>query len=247
VKDLFSAQAEAYKKFRPVYPMALYEYIVSFVENQNNALDVATGNGQAAVALAPYFKNVIGTDISAAQLTNAEAAANVAYVQCAAEQTFFEPYTFDLITVAQAYHWFQHDAFAAEAVRIAKPGAVIAIWLYDRFTTANKKLNELMDDFYFNIVGPYWDGARKHVDDHYTSLPFPFERLPSRSFVIEATWTRAQLTGYLSSWSAVQHYINVHNTSPLLLIQETLEQVMERDTIAVQFPIYLHLGRIPAA
>lgn len=243
-KDLFSAQADAYKKYRPVYPKALYDYIVSFVETHDAALDVATGNGQAAVALAAYFKKVIATDISAAQLANAEQHDKVEYRQCAAEQTFLDPHTFDLITVAQAYHWLQHETFAAEAARIAKPGAVMAVWLYDRFETAHKALNELMNVFYFNVVGPYWDDARKSIDDHYLNLPFPYKPLPTRPFFIDATWTKAALLGYLSSWSSVQKYMQVNGASPLTVIQEELNRIWTFEKVAVRFPIYLYLGRI---
>lgn len=244
MKDLFSAQAEAYKKFRPVYPQALYEYIFSFVQERDCALDVATGNGQAAVALANFFKKVYGIDISAAQLENAEQRENIEYIERVAEQTFFKPHTFDLITVAQAYHWLQHDAFAREVTRIAKKGAVVAVWVYDRFETNNAELNALMDKFYFDIVGPYWDAARKHVDTHYANLPFPYERLPERTFYIEANWTKAWLLGYLSSWSSVQHYINANGASPLSLIQDKVDQLIGERIIPVRFPIYLRIGRV---
>lgn len=244
MKDLFSAQAVAYKKFRPVYPSALYEYILSFVKERNCALDVATGNGQAATVLANYFQKVYATDISAAQLANAEVKENIEYVQGAAEQTFFNPHTFDLITVAQAYHWIQHDAFAAEVKRIAKRDAVVAIWVYDRFESDHVALNALMDHFYFGIVGPYWDVARKHVDNHYNDLPFPFTPLPAQPFFIATTWTKADLLGYLSSWSSVQKYIQVNGSSPLPLIETELNDLMRSMSIPIRFPIYLHLGRV---
>lgn len=246
MKDLFSTQADAYKKFRPVYPQALYDYIISFVNNRDAALDVATGNGQAALVLADYFTKVYATDISAAQLANAEKKQKVEYIKSSAEQTFFNPHTFDLITVAQAYHWFDHKTFATEATRIAKQNAVIAVWLYDRFTTNNAALNSLMDVFYFDVTGPYWDSARTHVDNHYNDLPFPYKRLPSQSFFIEAVWTKQALLGYLSSWSSVQKYIEVHQASPLLLIQEQLDTLWTFEKVSVRFPIYLHLGRINA-
>lgn len=244
MKDLFSEQADAYKQFRPVYPQALYDYILSFVSERECALDVATGNGQAAVVLARYFNKVYGIDISAAQLKNAEPKENIEYLERAAEQTFLKPHTFDLITVAQAYHWLQHEVFAQEVERVAKKGAVIAVWVYDRFETNNADLNALMDDFYFNIVGPYWDAARKDVDTHYVNLPFPYKPLPERTFYIEASWTKAQLLGYLSSWSSVQHYIKANGTSPLQLIQDQVEQLMGECIIPVRFPIYLRIGRV---
>lgn len=245
MKDLFSTQADAYKKFRPVYPQALYDYIFSFVNSRDMALDVATGNGQAAVVLANFFKTVYATDISTAQLANAEQRDNITYMECAAEQTPFKPHMFDLITVAQAYHWLQHDAFAAEVTRIAKRGAVIAVWVYDRFETDDLALNRLMDLFYFDVIGPYWDEARKHVDAHYNDLSFPYAPLPTRPFFIEAIWTKEDLLGYLSSWSSVQQYIQVHGTSPLPLIQSELHNLIGAAPIAVRFPIYLHIGRVP--
>lgn len=244
MKDLFSAQAGAYKKFRPVYPQALYEYILTYVTERECALDVATGNGQAAVVLANYFENVYATDISAAQLANAEKKKNIKYVQCAAEQSFLKPHTVDLITVAQAYHWLQHEAFAIEVKRIARQDAVIAVWLYDRFETTNAALNCLMDDFYFTIVGPYWDEARRHVDKHYNDLPFPYEPLPTRPFFIEMTWAKADILGYLASWSSVQRYIQVNGVSPLPLIQNETERLLRNESIAVRFPVYLQLGRV---
>jgi ubiquinone/menaquinone biosynthesis C-methylase UbiE len=244
VKDFFSTQSEAYKKYRPVYPQALYDYIVSFVETKNKALDVATGNGQAAIALAGYFNQVTGIDISSTQLAQAEKKHNIEYHHSAAEQTFFKPHTFDLITVAQAYHWLQHEAFATEAARIARPGSVMAVWGYDRFQTGNKALNHVMDVFYNDIVGPYWDDARKSVDNHYQDLPFPYDPLPTRSFAIEASWRKEQLLGYLWSWSAVQQYIQVHGTSPILLIQDEVTALLGNAAIHVKFPLFLLLGRI---
>lgn len=244
MKDLFSAQADAYKKFRPVYPQALYDYILSFVAERECGLDVATGNGQAAVVLATYFKKVYAIDTSAAQLKNAEPKNNIEYFECAAEHTFFKPHTFDLITVAQAYHWLQHEAFAQEAKRIAKRDAVVAVWVYDRFETDNKALNDLMNLFYFDIVGPYWDAGRKAVDNHYADLPFPYQPLPRQTFYIELTWTKAQIAGYLSSWSAVQSYIQKNGHSPVSLIQKELDTLLGEAAIQLQFPIYLRIGRI---
>src|SRR3954468_4081905 len=100
-KDLFSKQSDVYAKFRPTYPKELFEYILSFVQQRNSAWDCATGNGQAAVMLSDYFKNVEATDISEAQLANAVQKENINYRISPAEQTPFDDNTFDLVTVAQ--------------------------------------------------------------------------------------------------------------------------------------------------
>lgn len=245
MKDLFSKQAGAYSVYRPTYPSALYDHIVSFVAARNIAWDCATGNGQAAVALANYFKKVCATDMSAAQLAKAVQKDNIEYLQCPAEKTPFAGDTFDLVTVAQAYHWLNHEAFHAEVKRVAKQNAVVAIWMYDRFKSGKKDLNDLMDDFYYNIIGSYWDEGRRLIDNHYSTLPFPYEPLPVPQLFIKSIWTKQHLLGYLSSWSAVQNYIQANQSDPVLLIQERLNNCLKDEaTFEIEFPLHLLLGRV---
>jgi len=103
-KDLFSTQSDLYAKYRPTYPKELYDHILSFVKEKNTAWDCATGNGQAAVVLADHFKKVVATDISSAQIDKAVIKENIEYLVCPAESNPFTDNTFDLVTVAQAYH-----------------------------------------------------------------------------------------------------------------------------------------------
>ncbi len=79
VEDHFSAHAAEYAKFRPGYPRELFDYLASLVRMRERAWDCATGNGQAAIGLAKYFREVIATDASTQQLAKASPVANVAY------------------------------------------------------------------------------------------------------------------------------------------------------------------------
>jgi len=242
-KDLFSAQSDLYAKYRPDYPKELYDHILSFVKEKNIAWDCATGNGQAAVVLANHFKKVIATDISAAQIENAVLKENIEYIVCPAESTLFADNTFDLVTVAQAYHWFKWDAFKKEVTRVCKPGAVIAVWMYDR--TAIEKVEPVVHDFYKNIAGPYWDDERKYVDEKYTTVDFDFELLPVKEFKPVLLWQRENLLGYISTWSAVQKYIKTNGRSPLAIIEAEIKKLWPEDEIKeVVFPVYLKLGRV---
>jgi ubiquinone/menaquinone biosynthesis C-methylase UbiE len=244
-KDLFSNHATVYSKFRPSYPKELFEYIISFVEEKNTAWDCATGNGQAAAILSDYFTQVEATDISNAQIKNAIQRKNITYSICTAEQTFFPDNTFNLITVAQAYHWLHWDTFKVEATRVAKPNAVVAIWMYNRFSTDNDKLNELYNHFYLNITDSYWEPERKYVDEKYKTVKFDFEELPAKKFITTLEWTKENFEGYLTSWSAVQKYIKLNGASPLQLIKKELDKIWSDDeTKVVRFPIYLRVGRI---
>jgi len=71
MKDNFSNQSFLYAKFRPSYPAALFEFILSLVPDKQSAWDCGTGNGQIAGVLADSFEIVYATDISKNQLANA--------------------------------------------------------------------------------------------------------------------------------------------------------------------------------
>ena len=244
-KDQFSKQADLYARHRPTYPPALYDYILSFVNEKNIAWDCATGNGQAAVALANHFKKVFATDISAAQIEKAIRKDNIEYLVCPAESTPFTENTFDLVTVAQAYHWLQWDKFQKEVFRVCKPGAVIAIWVYYDHTTGDEKVDAAVKDFYKNTIGPYWDYERKYVEEKYASVAFDFELLPDRNFETVLQCEREDLLGYISSWSAVQKFIKEKAYSPLPAIEKSIKKLWKKNEMKnVIFPVYLKLGRV---
>lgn len=244
-KDLFSALSETYARYRPVYPTALFDYIMLFVQSRERAWDCATGNGQAAVQLCRYFKKVDATDISLSQLAHAVEKENIIYSNCPAEHTAFTENSFDLITVAQAYHWLHWKQFAEEATRVAKPGAVIAVWTYGLLNSDDQKLNDLVKYFYGSIVGAYWDKERIYVDEAYATVDFDFAALPGGEFSIQVNWSRAELTGYLESWSAVQKYKIKNQSSPIEVIKEELCRLWDQNEIkSFSFPLYLKMGRI---
>lgn len=244
-KDLFSTQADLYAKYRPAYPKELFEYIVSFVPEKNLAWDCATGNGQAALALSEYFNKVIASDISEAQLKQAVKKDNIEYTRSYAESTHFDDNIFDLVTVAQAYHWFKWDEFKKEVERVCKPGAVIAIWTYDRYIKNGKRIDDLINEFYNNVTGPYWDPERRHVEERYENVDFDFENLPTKNFDTVLHWNRNDMLGFISTWSATHRFIQAKGYSPISQLETELKKIWPENEIKeIVFPIYLKLGRV---
>ena len=70
-KDHFSAHADAYARYRPDYPPALFAWLAEIAPARGRAWDCATGSGQAAVALAEHFAEVVATDASEKQVRSA--------------------------------------------------------------------------------------------------------------------------------------------------------------------------------
>lgn len=244
--DRFSIQADAYKKYRPVYPSALYAEILQHVTAREKCWDCATGNGQVAEVLSSHFRQVEASDISKNQLAQAPNVSNLNYSIQPAERTYFEDDEFDLITVGQAVHWFDFLRFNAEVKRVGKPGGIVAIWGYGLLKIA-PKIDQLTTEFDAKIVGPYWDIERKHIDNHYASIPFDFKAIKvQRSFCIEETWDLNRLNGYFNSWSCVQNYKQRHNgENPVFELMERIRVYWKKgEEKKVNFPIFLRIGRI---
>ena len=244
-KDLFSSQAEDYAKYRPTYPKELYDHVLQFVKERGCAWDCATGNGQAASVLADYFKTVEATDISEAQLENAVRKEAVRYQISSAEKTPFADNSFDLVTVATAYHWFDWAAFRKEATRVGKKDCVVAVWAYNIVVCLDATIDALIRDYYFNTMYGYWDKERRHVEASYSTVAFDFAPLPTKDFEIVRTWTKEDLVGYLSTWSAFQNYLKQNGTSPLPAFEKRLAGVWPDNTEKeFRFPLFLRIGRI---
>jgi ubiquinone/menaquinone biosynthesis C-methylase UbiE len=245
VKDNFSVQSGTYKKFRPTYPQELYDMLVSLSPGRDACWDCGTGNGQVAITLSGYFKKVYATDISANQIAYAPKKENLVYKVERAEATNFSNDQFDLITVAQAVHWFDIPAFCKEVKRVAKNGGVLALWGYG-LLQIEPVIDRLIYQFYNDIVGPYWDFERKIVEDRYKNIPFGFKEIKiDQQFKIATKWTLDQLEGYLTSWSSVQKYVLEKKENPIPWIIEKLAAFWHiNETKEVSFPIFMRVGII---
>ena len=125
-KDHFSKQSGAYSRYRPGYPPGLIEWVAAQAPDRRLALDCATGNGQAAIALADHFESVLALDGSLSQLRNAAAAPRVTYVAATAERLPVPDRSVSLVAAAQAAHWFDFGRFHAECRRVLVPGGIVA-------------------------------------------------------------------------------------------------------------------------
>ncbi|MBM2830123.1 MAG: SAM-dependent methyltransferase [Gammaproteobacteria bacterium] len=244
-QDHFSGIANQYALFRPRYPSSLFEYLASLVSGHDLAWDCATGNGQAAVALAQSFNQVIATDAIADQIANAESYPRVQYRVATAEKSDLDSGSIDLITVAQALHWFDRPVFYAEARRVLKPNGILAAWSYAKMELDEPQIQILLDNFYFNTIGPYWPPERKLVEEGYRTLEFPFEEIEPPAFTIEAAMTVEEIMGYMRTWSATQRYQKEHGKDPVPDLTLEIEKVWDdiELPVTVEWSLALRVGR----
>lgn len=245
-KDYFSAQATGYASYRPHYPDSLFDWLPQISPRQQRAWDCATGSGQAATALASQFEQVIATDASQAQLQQAQAHTNIHYILARAEQVPLANDSLDLITVAQAAHWFDLPHFYQEVERLLVTGGVLAIWCYGLFRI-NPAMDAIIHHYYQHPLGAYWPAERRYVEQAYTNLAFPCAPLPTPGFMMQADWNLSQVMGYLATWSATRLYMKATGDDPLPALQDQLAAHWDAPTQArrMQWPLHLKVGHKP--
>lgn len=243
--DHFSDVAKHYADFRPYYPAALFDFLGTLAPRNSLVWDCACGNGQATRDLAQRFDRVAGTDASRDQIASATPLPNVVYRVAPAEQSGLPDDSVALITVAQALHWFNFDRFYAEATRVLVSNGVLAAWAYGINTVEGDAVNDLVQDFYANTVGPYWPPERKLVEEGYRTIPFPFAGITAPDIRMEARWTLDQLLGYFSTWSATNRYIKATGRNPLGPLATELSRAWGDPTSPrlVVWPLSLRAGR----
>lgn len=123
--------AERYAAARPdVHSVALSNF-VAFAQLKTpipQSLDVGCGTGQSSRALSELSDHVIGVDPSLSMLAAAVSERNLVYGCAKAEALPFLADAFDLVMVAQAFHWFDQEAFLGEACRVLKDEGWLLIY-----------------------------------------------------------------------------------------------------------------------
>lgn len=244
MKDLFSDNASAYARYRPIYPDALFAQLATLMPTRLKAWDCGTGNGQIAQALIPFFDQIFATDISEKQLDHAFQHPKIYYSLEPAEQSSFPDQFFDLVVVAQAIHWFDFDRFYKEVKRTLKPQGLLRVSGYGLFR-ATPPINERIDHFYQYTIETYWDAERKYIDEAYQTIPFPFQEISFPAFQMNTVWTLADLIGYINTWSAVKYWIKDKGFNPTMALAEELALVWPNETnVSIRFPLLIRVGRV---
>jgi SAM-dependent methyltransferase len=245
-RDYFSSCSSQYAAFRPRYPAQLFAWLSSVTTAHERVWDCACGNGQASVDLAEHFQEVYATDLSAEQIAHALAHPGVRYQLGLAEANGLPDNFVDLVTVAQALHWFNVPRFYQEARRVARPGALLAVWSYGVCELPAARGNAELQHFYSNIVGPYWTPERRLVESGYRSLEFPTPELQPPVFTMQIEWTLEHLLGYVSSWSATARYAKERGEDPVPQLRSMLRPNWgeAEQLCAVNWPISLRAAHL---
>lgn len=245
MKNWFEQGGQAYARFRPEYPPALATYLASIAPDRALAVDVGCGNGQLTTLLGEHFDAVLGFDPSADQIAHATPHTKVRYDCAPAEALPLAARSVSLLTAAQAAHWFDLPRFYAEARRVARPDAVLALISYGVLRLEGE-LGARFEPFYWHEIGPYWPAERTLVDSGYATLDVPFAEIQGPEISIRLAWNLDEFLGYISTWSAVRRARDAGREE---VLQRFATDIAERwgdpaTRHAMTWPIAMRLGRL---
>lgn len=236
--------AAQYARGRPRYPAELFTWLASRVARHELAWDRGTGNGQAALGLAPHFRQVVATDLSEEQLRHAAPHLSIQYRVAPAERSGLDGESVDLVTAASAAHWFDLRAFGAEVVRVCRPGSVLAVWTYHP-GRVEAPFHDVFHRFWARMR-PWFRGGNDLVDDGYRTLPLPGTPEPFPTFHLSADWTLDQVLDFARSLCAYRVLREETGEDPLPDLAVELAPIFGDDAGALPFrmPLFLRVQRL---
>lgn len=243
--NFFSPIAKEYARFRPSYPKALYAYLASIAPGKALAWDCATGSGQCASDLVHHFGHVIATDISDELLSHAVPHERITYRNADALNSGIETASIDLVTVANAMHWFHGEVFEREVRRVLRPQGVIAAWSF-AFANITPAVDHLTRKVHNEIVDPFWIEPNRIVEFGYRDLRFGFTEIAPPPFEMISHFDLPQLEGYMRTWSASVKYQRHHGIDPVGLVHDELLSAWGDPSLVrdVHWQLNLRVGRV---
>ena len=177
-------------------------------------------------------------------IADAEAHPRVRYA-VAQYETGLPDHCAGIVTVAQALHWLDEDAFMREARRVLVPDGLLAAWCYGRPRIA-LAIDKIVDHFHDVIVGPYWPPERRHVEDQYRAIALPIDEYAVPPFEMAENWTLAQFGSYVRSWSSVARCLEARGEAPVVEFEAALAESWgePKTRRRVRWPMHFRVGEI---
>jgi ubiquinone/menaquinone biosynthesis C-methylase UbiE len=221
--QLFTGKALFYANARPGYPDAALDYIKSIVPANAVFADIGAGTGKFTQLLAKTGYTVYAVEPNAdmrEQLTLTLASyKNAKIINGSAEATGLPDGSMDVVTCAQALHWFDPDTFRAECGRIGKPG-VMVISVYNNMGAGANSSNHSKTSAQMFFTNPTMrefpnpisytrESWRQYMTSH-SHNPLPDDpNYAAHIAEVDATFDRENINGILRHDAVTQVYSEI--------------------------------------
>ncbi|KAE8580030.1 hypothetical protein XENTR_v10024278 [Xenopus tropicalis] len=235
---LFEGKSHAshYQKYRLSPPQKIQDLILNYLGNRLKkpfglAVDVGCGTGQTSRSLVPYFQKVLGTDISEAQIEQANHAdgfPNLVYRVSAAEEIPAENASVDLITACAAVHWFDIEKFLKEADRVLKPCGCLAFFTYlpnmeVHYKHQSQQLTQVITELQ-DVLSPYVHEKVQHVisgyKDIFNAIPYT-DKKRVENIDSKISMSLKDMLGLIQTFSMYQTFLSFEPEKAKDLVKTT--------------------------
>jgi SAM-dependent methyltransferase len=210
--DAFRGTAEAYARYRPPYPAALFDELLARLPAHQRLLDLACGPGRIGLALAGRFDEVWCVDLEPEMIAVARRRAasggfnNVRCFEGRAETREAPAGSFDLVTIGEAFHRLDQGVVAGRCFAWLKPGGLIATMGGAGFFQGDQPWKQAMLDVARRFFPAGWataapgaSGTTAGIEDVLRAAGFV--DVSTSEFIVPQIWTLESIIGYLRSTS----------------------------------------------
>jgi SAM-dependent methyltransferase len=192
---LFEGTAEWYVRYRPRYPPELMERLAAAagLDGTGRLLDLGSGPGFIAAALAPFVEEAVACDIDAEMLRHVPA--GIRTVHARAEDVHESWGAFRLVTIGRAFHWMDGARVLERLTRVTRRVALVGDWAEQ--SEAQTIVREVAEE----LFGPRPAMKQPHVRYADALRASPFSDVSVISVEEERTWTPDELIGLAYSTS----------------------------------------------
>ena len=245
--ERFSNRVDNYTKYRPSYPQTVINYFQDHCELNRSSIvaDVGSGTGIFTELLLQGGYHVFAVEPNEKMRRAAEDSLSVnprfRSVKGKAERTGLDSHSIDLVTVAQAFHWFRHEETLLEFRRIIKPSRRIAlVWNQRKINNPFQKAYDQM----LRIHVPDYDKVnhRKIDNGKIGSFldPFGYQRFSFENhqhFNLEGLAGRMQSSSYAPTPEMPQY------AELMDALREIFQQYAIEGYVKFEYETLVHIGR----
>ena len=244
----FSDRVENYIKFRPGYPSEVILYLEQAIglDASWTIADIGSGTGISAEMFLNNNNKVYAVEPNKEMREAADRIlrhhAGYVSVDGTAENTPLPIGSIDLITAAQAFHWFDRDAFKKECTRIGRDGAYcLLIWNERKVESPFEKAYE---DLLIRYATDYTNVDHRNVKEENLSLFFAPNEMTSKVFFNEQLFDYEGVKGRLLSSSYAPNIGHPTYEPMISYLQKIYAEYEQNGKVGVTYDCNLFLGRI---
>lgn len=202
--------SKLYKQARPTLPDFVVQDVIAYVKQKLSkrelCIDVGCGPGQSTELFCPYFKNVVGTDISHSQIEEANAMrrhGNVTYMEAHAECLPLRSNSVALVSAVNAIQWFDQDAFFSEVRRVLVQDGVLFAAMHHLRALLEPGMDNWLSQLRRDKFSDYLLSRHMYWDEGYGSIKVPFKGVRRKTMLNNSTLTVSDVMSHINTWSLV--------------------------------------------